>query len=111
MKKNNRKKIKLSIFSNLYPMVFYLTVLLFFMSLGMRMYLTNKLATKGKELEELSQDKNKLERDISKLSLEISSYSSMTFIESVAREKGFVDYRQQIAVISYAPVAVLTPLE
>ncbi len=71
------------------------------------MYLTNKLAIKGKELEQLSLNKELLEKEISKISFEISSTSSISYIETEAREKGFVDYKQQIAVISPAPVAAL----
>ncbi len=73
----------------------------------MRMYLTNKLAIKGKELEQLSLNKELLEKEISKISFEISSTSSISYIETEAREKGFIDYKQQIAVISPAPVAAL----
>lgn len=87
--------------------VFYLTVVLFTLSIGMRMYLTNKLAIKGKELEEFSATKFALEKEISKLSFEISSTSSISYIETKARGKGFIDYKQQIAVIPPAPVAAL----
>ena len=80
---------------------------MFTLSIGMRMYLTNKFAIKGKELEELSSNKAILEKEIAKLSFEISSISSISYVETEARNKGFTDYKQQIAVISSIPVAAL----
>ena len=107
MMKHCHRRIKPLLLSNFYISVFYLTIILFALSIGMRMYLTNKLAIKGKELEQLSLNKELLEKEISKISFEISSTSSISYIETEAREKGFVDYKQQIAVISPAPVAAL----
>lgn len=94
-------------FSSFYVCVFYLTIILFTLSIGMRIYLTNRLAIKGKELEELSYSKERLKKEISKLSYEISSSSSISYIETEARKEGFIDYKQQIAVIAPVPVAAL----
>lgn len=101
------KKIKPLFLINFYTSVFYLTIILFTLSIGMRIYLTNKLAIRGKELKELSLSKETLEKEISELSFEISSVSSISYIDTKARTKGFIDYNQQIAMISPAPVAVL----
>lgn len=105
--KHCHRRVKILSFSNFYMPIFYLTIILFTLSIGMRIYLTNKLSIKGKELEELTLNKETLEKEISKLSFEISSVSSISYVEIEARKDGFTDYKQQIAVISPAPVAAL----
>ncbi len=87
--------------------LFISTFIIFIVTLGAQVYLTNALALKSKELKELSGKKIDLQKDIAKLKYENSALSSLAYIEEQARTNGFVDMKEPINTTKPASVAVV----
>lgn len=81
---------------------------LLFISFFSNLFIANKMAIKGKEMMDLSDKKTKLEKEISVLSLEISTLSSFNHVESEALKLGFVEMKDPVTPIIPANVAVVT---
>ncbi len=79
-----------------------LTVCFFVLSLLSQLYVSNRLAIKGKEMVDLAARRKELEKEISELSLEQSQYASLVNIEEKASKLGFVKSTEYVSAI--APV-------
>jgi hypothetical protein len=81
---------------------------LFVGTLGLQVVITNSYATKGTEMASLQESADNLGRDISLLRLDLAEVSSMAHIENSAKELGFVEYTNTIAVISSSKFAAVS---
>lgn len=85
--------------------LFFSTLILFLVTLSAQIFLTNKLALKSKELKQLADRKQELQKSISKLEYEDSQLSSLSAIEQRAHLLGFVEMKDPIGTIQHATVA------
>ena len=69
---------------------------------------TNLLATKGHELEQLTQQSISLQKENAILSNQVASLSSLSYIEEKATQLGFEKINKPIALTTPAPVAYLS---
>jgi hypothetical protein len=69
---------------------------------------SNLLATKGHEVEKLTQQTQSLQKENSYLGNQIATKSSLSYIEEQALTLGFQKISQPIALTAPAPVAMLT---
>ncbi len=83
-----------------------LSSVIFFCSLFGQIYVTNKLAVKGKEMVELESKKISLEKQISELQLEQTSLTSLSYIEQEALKMGFIKNSSYVSTIQ--PVSAVT---
>ena len=82
--------------------------MLLVVSLVSQVVVTNAYATKGSEMAILQESADDLSRDISLLHLDLAGVSSMAHMEQRAKEIGFVEYTDSIAVISSSKFAVVS---
>lgn len=75
-------------------------------SLFGQIYVTNKLAVKGKEMVRLEARKVQLEKEISELKLQQTAYTSLYHIEQEAKKLGFVENTSYVSTIQ--PVKAVT---
>lgn len=66
---------------------------------------TNVLATGGHELEDISMQTAQLQKENLYLKNQISQHTSLSTIESIARDRGFEEISHTLAVSSSTPVA------
>ncbi len=79
--------------------IFAISFGLFIITLILQVSVTNGLAIKGKEAQELLVQKSNLENQISELKLEKSKYASIAYIETKAKELGFVENSSYVVAI------------
>jgi len=105
-----KNKMKLNIKSqNPYKIILSLSFATLILSLFAQMYLTNKLAVKGSELTDLENQKQELQRSISKLEFDNSVLSSLSNVETRAVALGFVKQSNGILAIKDPSTAVVLP--
>lgn len=66
---------------------------------------TNLLATQGQELEQIHQKTLQLENENQIIANKIAHYSSLSYLENKAQDKGFIKISQPLALKDIAPVA------
>jgi cell division protein FtsL len=72
----------------------------FILSLTFRTVILHTNSIKNYDLVELETRKKKLEKEISSLMVEYSTYNSLSYIESVARDElGFIDNLNEVLTI------------
>ena len=89
--------------------IFIASFLFFAGTLFTQLYYANTLAVKGKDMQELHKEKERISKEISSLELEISHYSSMAYIENRAVKLGFIKNDQNIATIRPATTTAVVP--
>lgn len=92
---------------DIFKSVFVFSFIAFLFSLTSRVYLTNSLAVKGKELRDLTEKRSLLEKEVTRLQFIDANLSSLASIEIKARESGFSDMKDSISTIKPVTVAVL----
>lgn len=80
--------------------IFTASVCIFTFSVFTQLYVSNRLAVKGKEMVALDSKKTLLAKEISELRLESASLSSLAYIESVSKQRGFVENTSFILTIN-----------
>ena len=68
---------------------------------------TNLLATQGQELEQIHQKTLQLENENQILANKIAHFSSLSYLEEQAQEKGFIKISKPLALKDIAPVAYI----
>lgn len=86
--------------------IFVSSVVLLIVSLMVEITITNKYAIEGKRFTQLKSKKHALNNEIEDLELEISKLSSLYTLEEKAKELGFVENNNIIAVIEPSQFAV-----
>lgn len=85
-----------------------LSVFMFFISVLLQIYASNKTGIKGSEIVDLNSRRDRLEREISDIQLEISRVSSFALVENKAKRLGFEKFDGEVGVISSTPFAAAT---
>jgi|GEM_PF-4062427 len=80
---------------------------IFLVSLFAQMYISNATALRGKDFQQLHEQKSQLERELAKLEYEDSLLSSLENIEGRARQLGFVDMTEPLLSVSSPSLAAL----
>lgn len=106
MKKIKLPKIKLTN-RQFSKVALIMSFIAFIGSLTMQVVLTNKYAIKGSEMTDLISRREDLETELSLLKIRISEVSSMKEVEKKAKELGFVEYTESIAVIDSSQFAAI----
>jgi cell division protein FtsB len=88
---------------------FKLSALSLFISLFAQIYISNSVAIKSDELMRYQEQKNELERKISKLEYEDSQLSSLAYLETRAKELGFVKFSDNVLAIKDPSTASILP--
>jgi len=92
---------------NIFKLSFVFATFLFLSCVVCKLYLCSSLAVKNSELENTINAKKQLEKEISKLSFENSTLSSIDAVERKAREMGFIDMSERLSSIDpNAPIQV-----
>lgn len=80
--------------------IFVLSVCIFTFSVFMQLFVSNRLAVKGKEMVALDTKKTLLAKEISELELESTHFSSLAYIEALSKQKGFVENTSFVLTIN-----------
>jgi len=97
--------IKLPNINKLSKNIFVFATFFLILSISLQVFISNKYAVKGSEMVELTARKKSLEREVSKLNMYLSCISSMFYVETRARELGFVQFDGKVNTIDSVPVA------
>ena len=84
-----------------------LSIFLFAIGALTKMFLSTNIAIKSGELKNLFEQKSQLEKEVSKLSYENASISSITSVEERAKKLGFVEMKDRLLSLDpHAPIQV-----
>lgn len=83
----------------IFKTVFLLSLFIFVSCVGVKFYLCNSITVKNGELEEAFNKKSLLGESIERLVIEDANLSSISYVESRAREIGFVEMTDRLAKI------------
>ena len=86
---------------------FIISVVIFTLSLGMKIYMCGSLAVRNSDLEQAFLQRKQLGEEISKLSYIDSTLSAISAVEAKAKQLGFVEMTERVLAIDpSAPVQV-----
>jgi cell division protein FtsL len=108
MKSFNIKEIKIL---RLYKSLTLLSLFVLIVSIIFRIYTSNQVAVKNEDLKDYYTRRDQLEKELSRLEYVDSTLSSLTGIETKAKEMGFVELNETLLTIdtrSPVPVASLS---
>ncbi len=113
---NDHKRLKPKLRSsfgvgNVFSILYFLSISLFFVSLIIQVYLSNKYTIKSDDIVSLETKKIALEQEISKLEQETTAISSLSKIESKALVLGFIKSSVPLSVVSTPPLAAVPNLQ
>ncbi len=84
------------------------SLVIFITSLLVQMYISNTTALKGKDFQNLHEEKAKLEKELALLKYEDSRLSSLEFVEIRAVQLGFVEMTEPLLSVSSPSLASLS---
>lgn len=74
-------------------------------SVGAQVFVSNTSAIKSNELIKLSWRRDQLDKEVTNYKHQLASVSCLSYIERLARERGFVDMEGSLLVVKPASVA------
>lgn len=90
-------------------LTFKFSAALLFTSIFAQVYISNSVAIKSEDLVELQKQKKEIEKQISKLEYEDSQLSSLSYLETKAKELGFVKFTENVLAIKDPSTASILP--
>lgn len=78
---------------------FIFSAVLFVLSVGAKFYLCNSITVKNGHLEQAFLQKDDIEEDIEMLEVQLASLSSIEYLESRAKDLGFVEMNKNLISI------------
>lgn len=92
-----------------YKTILTCSLVLLVVSFAAQLYVSNRLAVKGKEMVALTQKHAQLQKELSEMKLQASENSSLAYIEQRAYEQGLVPNTQSVLTISTITTTAVVP--